>query len=40
MRGAMIRPKAKIILVDFILNIVKEEIVNKIFKNFRENRGF
>ena len=40
MRGAMTRPKAKLIWVNFILNIVKEEIINKTIKNFRENRGF
>jgi hypothetical protein len=38
--GAMIRPKSKLISVDFIMNIVKKEIVNKTFKDFKENEGF
>ena len=32
MRSAIIRPKAKLIWVDFILNIVKEKIINKTLK--------
>ena len=36
MRGAMIRPRAKLIWVDCILNIVKDKIVNKTFKIFEK----